>query len=156
MSLTSELETTAYTLNCGLLASKTSAMLSAPSGTSLTSEDIQVLRSAGKCISDLLHGAETLTSGRPTAGVTAEAITSLGFALNPLERVCGKGPITEEGLIKGLTQMGQLLNDVIAKGVMPEQTNELVMTRDFFAFVADSLLSVLNRPRTPIERPFHA
>lgn len=149
MSLTFELDTTALTLNCGILASKTSAILSEPSGRTLNPDDLRLLEEATKCLRDLIDGGETLSSGRSTAGVTPQSIKSLGLALNPLERLCKAKPVTNEAAIKVLSQMEETLNLLITKKKIEQQSPEIDMTRDFFAFVADSLLSSLNRARMP-------
>ncbi len=152
MSLTYELDATAHSLKCGLLASKTSALLSRGPGEPLSASDKKVIEAATQCIRQVTKGAETLSSGQSTAGVTSDAIRSLGFALNPLERVIGKGATSNEAIIEVLSQMEAALVDLVGAEVMPQYKNELALTREFFAFVADSLLSSLNRSRMPREK----
>ncbi|MDA2911205.1 hypothetical protein MYX04_09775 [Nitrospiraceae bacterium AH_259_D15_M11_P09] len=152
MSLTYELDATAHSLKCGLLASKMSALLDRRPGEPLSASDKKVIEAATQCIRELTQGAEILSSGRSTAGVTSDAIKSLGFALHPLEKVIGEGATSNEAIIGVLSKMEAALVDLVGAEVMPQRKSELTLTGEFFAFVADSLLSSLNRSRMPREK----
>ncbi len=148
MGLTYELDVTAEAFNWGLLAAKVSTILRRHSGIQLSPDEKNTLRAGLLAIQQLLDGAKTLHSGHSVSGVTAESIKSLGLALTPLQqlqRLCGKGATSDEGIISLLSSMMTALHYALESSALPDKTPEIHMTEKFFSFVADRTLSSLNR-----------
>jgi hypothetical protein len=149
MSLTRQLDSTAQDYKYGLLASKLSALLSRKSGSPISEPDHKDIEAAIGCVRDHLHGAQVLYSGMSIAGVTAGSIRSLGFALNPLEKLIGNSAPSDKVIIDILSEIEKALVELGELTEIPAQTGKLILARNFFSLVADSLLSSINHSRMP-------
>lgn len=149
MSLTRQLDSTAQDYKYGLLASKLSALLSRKSGSPIAEPDHKDIEVAIRCVRDHLHGAQVLYSGMSIAGVTAGSIRSLGFALSPLEKLIGDNAPSDKVITDILSDIEKTLVGLSKLAEIPAQTSDLVLARNFFSLVADSLLSSINHSRMP-------
>lgn len=149
MSLTRQLDSTAQDYKYGLLASKLSALLSRESGSPISEPDQKDIEVAIRCVRDHLQGAQVLYSGMSIAGVTASSIRSLGFALSPLEKLIGDSAPSDKVIIDILSEIEKTLVELSRLSEIPAQTSKLVLARNFFSLVADSLLSSINHSRMP-------
>jgi hypothetical protein len=149
MSLTRQLDSTAQEFKYGLLASKLSALLSRMEGSAISHSDHKDIEFAIRCVREHLNGAQVLYKGMTIAGVTAGSIKSLGLALSPLEKLIGGSVPSDKAIIDILTDIEKTLVELSKANVIPSADKHFNLTRSFFSLMADSILSSINRARTP-------
>jgi hypothetical protein len=141
-----ELALTANTVDHGVLAAKVASLLS-EKGQPLEQPNISVVDTAADLVRDILAGARTLTDDA-YAGASAQGISSLGFALSPLERLrlhCGYANDADDIVIQLLSRILEALQRIKRDAVVPLSNENADLAESFFDFLADSLLSSLNR-----------
>jgi hypothetical protein len=145
-----DLTATASAFHQGVLAAKVSSILARTGGADLPDADVELIRTGAHLVNDILAGARTLTEDA-FSGASAHGISSLGFALSPLERLrlhCGGGEDPRNSIVTVLSEISAALCRTATEKSVPAIQGS-VLAQHFFDYLADAVLSSLSRHDLP-------
>ena len=146
MGSSHDLAVTASIIDRGVLAAKVASLLAAQPGQPLRPSEVQAIGNAADMVHEILAGARTIT-GEGFAGASAQGVISLGFALTPLEHLrmhCEKKTGSDDSIVKLLTEIHSTLEKIAKQELNHTAESSRVLAKQFFDFLADSLLSSLD------------
>jgi hypothetical protein len=152
---TLHLSSTAETFDRGVLASRLASLVAQPRGHAISETDRSDVTAAIALISELLSGVKGLSNKNSINDASARGIKSLGLALTPLEKLRNSlgSPDQPGDVTEVLSAIKRVLSELRSNSAVPRKNQELIVTEMFFASLADTLLSSLNRDRLSQERP---
>jgi hypothetical protein len=152
---TLHLSSTAETFDRGVLASRLASLVAQPRGHTISEAERSDVTEAIALISELLSGVKGLANKNSITDASARGIKSLGLALTPLQKLRSSlgGPDQASDVTDVLSAIKRVLSQLRSNSAVPRKNQELELTAMFFASLADTLLSSLNRDRLSQERP---